>query len=403
MKNDEHEWSEYHDRMKFRLTLQLIYFFLFLMLIMGGVSLFSKQIDSMSNFFAAGMCLIGLIVLKKSNKYKLVGAFFSFIAFVILSVLLMYDTGTNILTLLWIVINVFFTFFILGSIWGAVILGLHFLVLFYFLLTVENAILVPFGSFVLFDLLSFTLEFIFGVFALGYLLVLYAKMVRNSEKGLSEINTQLAGQNKLILKQNSEMEVMLREIHHRVKNNLQIVSSLLRLEAAKASRKNDDFYQSTIDRVSAMAMVHEKMYQSGSLSQFDLEKYLEALVTSLLRSYSLERRPEVRILVDIEKMQSKSIIPFALLINELILNSLKHAFTKQNDPLISIEVTRLPSHSDPSRFSFVYFDNGYWAENSISSFGTEIIEAMVEQLDGEFSLEISPEGTTYRFELANLR
>ncbi len=275
--------------------------------------------------------------------------------------------------------------------------------LFYFLLTVENAILVPFGSFVLFDLLSFTLEFIFGVFALGYLLVLYAKMVRNSEKGLSEINTQLAGQNKLILKQNSEMEVMLREIHHRVKNNLQIVSSLLRLEAAKASRKNDDFYQSTIDRVSAMAMVHEKMYQSGSLSQFDLEKYLEALVTSLLRSYSLERRPEVRILVDIEKMQSKSIIPFALLINELILNSLKHAFTKQNDPLISIEVTRLPSHSDPSRFSFVYFDNGYWAENSISSFGTEIIEAMVEQLDGEFSLEISPEGTTYRFELANLR
>lgn len=403
MKIKDSEWIEYHERIKFQLILNLLYFFSISMFVIGSVSVFSDHLESVSNFSVSVFCFIGILILKKTKKYKLVGGLCCFLAFGFIASMFIFTPGMNFLTLLWMIVNVFLIFFILGSVWGVVALIAHFSLLFYFLMTFRVGDFMPISRFNSLDFWSFSLEFMLAAFALGYILVLYSKTVEKSQKGLRTFNLELKNQNEIVLKQNSEMEVMLREIHHRVKNNLQIVSSLLRLEAAKAIRKNDVFYQSTIDRVSAMAMVHEKMYQSGSLSQFDLEKYLETLIASLLRSYSFERRPEVQIHVDIEKMQSKSIIPFALLINELILNSLKHAFTRQDDPIISIEVTQLPNHSDPNRFGFVYFDNGFWAENSISSFGTEIIEAMVEQLDGDFSLEISPDGTTYRFELANLR
>jgi two-component sensor histidine kinase len=160
-------------------------------------------------------------------------------------------------------------------------------------------------------------------------------------------------------------------------------------------------YQEAIDRITAMAIIHEKMYQSGSLSKFDLEKYLNSLVSSLLLNYSISKRPELIIDVEVEDMKSRSIVPLALLINELLLNSLKHAFQNQDHPRISISLSENEENKS-NRFLLVYSDNGYWIEDSVASFGTEIIQAMSEQLEGVFSLETTPLGTKYVFDLANL-
>jgi two-component system, sensor histidine kinase PdtaS len=100
-------------------------------------------------------------------------------------------------------------------------------------------------------------------------------------------------------------------------------------------------------------------------------------------------------------MKSKSIVPLALLINELLLNSLKHAFQNQDHPRISISLSENEEHKS-NRFVLVYSDNGSWIEGSAASFGTEIIQAMSEQLEGVFSLETGPLGTKYVFDLANL-
>lgn len=394
-------WLEFHEKSKFRLVLHLLYFFMGLMSLVTLVNLFNERFSAAPNFLAVGMCIVGLIVLYISKNYRLVGAICSILTFGIVSGAFLFLKATHYLTPIWMIVNIMFTFFILGKKWGIPILTAHFLVLFYYLIYLHEANIVSVDSFSGNDVTTFIMEYSIAGFAIAYILNLYVLTTSYSRSEMIEVNQKLSNQNKLISKQNSEMEVMLREIHHRVKNNLQIITSLLRLQSNNMDEEHSGSYQEAIDRVTAMAIIHEKMYQSGSLSKFDLEKYLNSLVSNLLLNYSISKHPELIIEVEVEDMKSKSIVPLALLINELLLNSLKHAFQNQEHPRISISLSENEEHKS-NRFLLVYSDNGSWIEGSVASFGTEIIQAMSEQLEGVFSLETSPFGTKYVFDLANL-
>lgn len=394
-------WLEFHEKMKFRLVLHLLYFFAGLMSLVTVVNLSNEHFSAMPNFFAVGMCIVGLIVIHVTKNYKLVGAICSILTFCIVSGAFLWLHATHYLTPMWMVVNIIFTFFVLGKKWGISILVAHFLILFYYLIYLHERNIVSVRSFSGNDVTTFILEYSIVGFAIAYILNLYVLTTNYSRLELMENNQKLSNQNKLISKQNSEMEVMLREIHHRVKNNLQIITSLLRLQANNMDSEHGGSYQEAIDRVTAMAIIHEKMYQSGSLSKFDLDKYLKSLVDSLLMSYSISKKPVFEIQVEVQDMKSKSIVPLALLINELLLNSLKHAFESQDNPMISISLSESESHKS-NRFILVYSDNGLWVDGSVASFGTEIIQAMSEQLEGTFILETTGFGTKYVFDLANL-
>lgn len=394
-------WLEFHEKMKFRLVLHLLYFFMGLMSLVGLVNYFNDHFSATPNIFAVGMCAIGLVVMHFSKNYRLVGAICSILTLVIISGAFFWLKATHYLTPIWMIVNIMFTFFILGKKWGISILIAHFSVLFYYLIYLHEGNIVAVESFSGNDVTTFILEYSIVGFAIAYILNLYVLTTNFSRVELEENNQKLSNQNKLISKQNSEMEVMLREIHHRVKNNLQIITSLLRLQANNMDEEHGGSYQEAIDRVTAMAIIHEKMYQSGSLSKFDLEKYLKSLVQSLLLSYSIANKPVLKIDVEMGDMKSKSIVPLALLINELLLNSLKHAFLNQDNPEIVISLSENEANKS-NRFLLVYKDNGSWAKGSVASFGTEIIQAMSEQLEGSYTLEISDFGTKYTFDLANL-
>ena len=394
-------WLEFHEKMKFRLVLHLLYFFTGLMSIVTIVNFSNEHFSATPNFFAVGMCVLGLIVIYWTKNYRLVGAICSILTFFIVSGAFLWLHATHYLTPMWMIVNIMFTFFVLGKKWGIPILVAHFLVLFYYLIYLHERNIVAVESFSGNDVTTFILEYSIVGFAIAYILNLYILTTNYSRAELIENNQKLSNQNKLISKQNSEMEVMLREIHHRVKNNLQIITSLLRLQANNLSAENSSSYQEAIDRVTAMAIIHEKMYQSGSLSKFDLEKYLRSLVDSLLLNYTIDKKPEFFIRVEVVDMKSKSIVPLALLINELLLNSLKHAFSEQGNPEISISLLENEQYKS-DRFFLHYSDNGSWTDNSVASFGTEIIQAMSEQLEGSFTLDTSGFGTKYVFDLANL-
>lgn len=393
-------WLEFHEKMKFRLVLHLLYFFAGLMMLVTIVNLSNAHFSATPNFFAVGMCVVGLVVMYLTKNYRLVGAICSILTFLIVSGAFLWLHATHYLTPMWMIVNILFTFFVLGRIWGISILLAHFAVLFYYLVFLHERNIVAVDSFSANDVMTFILEYSIVGFAIAYILNLYVVTTTYSRAELEEGNRLLLDQNKVISKQNSEMEVMLREIHHRVKNNLQIITSLLRLQANNTD-KNEGAYQEAIDRVTAMAIIHEKMYQSGSLSKFDLEKYLKSLVDSLLMNYSIRQKPEFVIRVALKDMKSRSIVPLALLINELLLNSLKHAFHHQDRPRVSISLTEKEEDLS-NRFQLVYSDNGSWAESAVASFGTEIIQAMSEQLEGEYTLETTDSGTIYVFDLANL-
>lgn len=394
-------WLEFHEKMKFRLVLHLLYFFAGLMSLVTIVNLSNEHFSATPNFFAVGMCIVGLVVMHWTKNYRLVGAICSILTFLIVSGAFLWLHATHYLTPMWMIVNIMFTFFVLGKKWGIPILVAHFLVLFYYLIYLHERNIVSVKSFSGNDVTTFILEYSIVGFAIAYILNLYVVTTNYSRIELIENNQKLSNQNKVISKQNSEMEVMLREIHHRVKNNLQIITSLLRLQANNLHEEHSGSYQEAIDRVTAMAIIHEKMYQSGSLSKFDLEKYLKSLVDSLLLNYSIDKKPEFFIQVEVGDMKSKSIVPLALLINELLLNSLKHAFPEQEHPRISINL--IENETDRlNRFFLNYSDNGSWTTDSVASFGTEIIQAMSEQLEGTFTLEKGTSGTKYVFDLANL-
>ena len=125
-----------------------------------------------------------------------------------------------------------------------------------------------------------------------------------------------------------EKEVLLKEIHHRVKNNLQIISSLLSLQSEHIVNDYDQkIFLDSQSRIKSMAMVHEQLYQSSDLSSINIENYITSLVGSLFNSFNIDRG-SIRFILDVENIMFgvNTAIPLGLLINELLTNSLKHAF-----------------------------------------------------------------------------
>lgn len=191
----------------------------------------------------------------------------------------------------------------------------------------------------------------------------------------------LKQQKEIIEKQNNERKGLLQEIHHRVKNNFQIISSLLRLQTYNENNPSvNDAFQGAINRIHAMSVVHEIIYKQGSFSGMSAKKYLELLVDSLKNSL-----PNERLTIKIEafenELEMEQFIPIGIIINELITNSYQHAFlVEHQQPQIVISLDNIGN-----KVQLIYKDNGVGFSDSKSdnSFGMSLIQTMVEQISGE--------------------
>ena len=193
--------------------------------------------------------------------------------------------------------------------------------------------------------------------------------------------------NTIIEKQNDERKLLLQEVHHRVKNNFQIVSSLLRLQSYTV---NDDSVTKTfneaITRINAMAIVHDIIYRQEEFSNLSTEQYLNKLVQGLERTV-IERNIHFHVAADENPLEIETLIQLGIIINELVINTIKYAFPKHFDKsAISIELSK-PSE----RYCLVYKDNGVGINPELKkdSFGMELIETIIEQLEG--TIEITNE------------
>jgi two-component sensor histidine kinase len=151
--------------------------------------------------------------------------------------------------------------------------------------------------------------------------------------GIAQDITERKGAEEAIKASLSEKEVLLKEIHHRVKNNMQIISSLVALQADESKDTIiRDVLQDVTHRVRSMAMVHEKLYQSTDLALIDFAEYAQGLLNYLCRSYNSEGS-NIRLTTDLEPLliPVNEAVPCGLILNELISNSLKHAFPNQKN------------------------------------------------------------------------
>jgi PAS domain S-box-containing protein len=194
-----------------------------------------------------------------------------------------------------------------------------------------------------------------------------------------------------------EKETLLREIHHRVKNNMQIINSLLSLQEGYIKDKESiELFRDTQNRVRSMAMVHEKLYQSKNLARINFAEYIYSLISEILSSYKVN--PDIiKIKKDVENLffGIDAAIPLALITNELIINSLKHAFPNGRKGEISISI-----QSYNGKIILVISDNGAGIPLNIDfkntdTLGLQLVNNLTEQLDGEIELERN-NGTTFR-------
>lgn len=341
------------------------------------------------------MGVIGFIFLIVTKKYKPIAIFLSVGGFLLISAtFLLLDNTLHYTTPLYMILNILFTFFTLKKVWGISLISAHFLLMipFFFLKFPNNVQNIPVYEWN--DLLAFTTEYLACGFGIGYLLYLYIITSNYAERELQEQNLSLVTKNELISKQNEEMDVMLREIHHRVKNNLQVISSMLRLQFQNHPESHSKEFSEAINRINAMSLIHEKLYQSDMLTNFNLQNYLDSLAGNIVGSYS-DKPIKIDINVKIDKVSEKSIVPIALLFNELLTNSIKHAFSDVDHPEIKAEITP----TEGTEFSLYFSDNGSWKKASKEGFGLDLVQAMTEQLDGYYELIRENNGTTYNFTL----
>ena len=157
-------------------------------------------------------------------------------------------------------------------------------------------------------------------------------------------------------------------------------------------------FDGAINRIMTMSLVHQKMYEKDNLGEINLNEYLSSLVHDLNSSSSSKFQINFDIETSIEKVGMKSIVPLALIVTELVTNSIKHAFNeKDKEPKIKLVIGEIDA--DSGFFTVNYSDNGKWKPNDETSFGTELIEMLTEQLEGSFDLAKEDSGTTYSFSI----
>jgi two-component sensor histidine kinase len=192
-----------------------------------------------------------------------------------------------------------------------------------------------------------------------------------------------------------EREVMLREIHHRVKNNIQIISSLIRLQSRYIKdEKALELLDESQNRIRSMALIHEKLYQSRDFSRIDFSDYIAKMLTHLFAMYKVETS-RIRRRVDAAKvhLDINRAIPCGLIINELVTNALKHAFPGDRGGEVLVRMRA----SVGDRHELTVKDNGVGLPEGFDlrqkgSLGFQIISDLVKQLDG--SIEVRNDGGT---------
>ena len=223
---------------------------------------------------------------------------------------------------------------------------------------------------------------------LGFALVLILLAYRTNQK--KKVITAL------LKEQNEAKTTIIKEIHHRVKNNLHIVNSLLRRQSKEVEDEAIlDMFKKAQSRVVSMAILHEKMYNTDNLQNVNVKEHIEQLVRDLIKTYGIHRTIDLKFDIEPISLKMETLVPLGLIINELITNSLKYAFKGREKGLIYLKMKQQDDHS----VELIIGDDGVGMNADINpesdQMGSAIVKTLVRQLNGTIVLH-GNEGTAYK-------
>lgn len=195
-------------------------------------------------------------------------------------------------------------------------------------------------------------------------------------------NQKLALLNQDLAVKNDQNELLLKEIHHRVKNNLELVKSLLSLQSAQIDNPEiQAAIQASQSRVQSMGIIHQKLYQGKNLAAIEMKDYFINLGDGILDAFAADDRIKIECVMDELELDVDTAVPIGLIVNELLTNALKYAFPKGEEGKIEIQLTE-----NQDNIELKFKDNGIGKVANLSpkgtGFGTQLVSLLTMQLDG---------------------
>jgi len=221
------------------------------------------------------------------------------------------------------------------------------------------------------------------------------RSIRKKRKALQALNLQLDAKNR-------QNELLMKEIHHRVKNNLELVKSLIALQCAQMedSASKDAMIESQ-NRVQSMGIIHQKLYQGENLGSIEMKDYFINLSEGILDAFDAEEKVKIECAMENLELDIDTAVPIGLIVNELLTNSLKYAFPERAQGRVQISL----SQPDPGILTLTVSDNGVGKikgqQPRGTGFGSQLVDLLTRQLNGEMT-EITKAGTStmFRFKIS---
>lgn len=221
------------------------------------------------------------------------------------------------------------------------------------------------------------------------------KSIRKKRKALGILNSQLDAKNK-------QNELLLREIHHRVKNNLEMVKSLIALQSAKLEDgASKEAMLASQNRVQSMGIIHQKLYKGENLGSIEMKDYFINLSEGVLDTFNAEDKVKIECAMDALNLDVDTAVPIGLIVNELLTNALKYAFPEGTKGKINISLSQ-----ENNTLLLKVSDNGIGKTEGLkpkgTGFGTQLIELLTQQLNGTISEDLQ-NGTAVHFNFKNFK
>jgi two-component sensor histidine kinase len=395
----KHRFDDLFEEANYKITLKFS-FFIFIALIFLYITQFISFDYNRSNLilFAILFSFIFYFHTLKTGEYKkpaLIGSY----TYALIIEIALYTIPKNppIIEGLWMINNIFFTFRCASKKHGYLLSIVHFISLsiFYFQFTSYKTENLFFSQLSFYDKIGIVFNILFAFLVFLFFIQQTIETNAKASQKIKLINQEIYHQFEIINKQNEEKTILLKEIHHRVKNNLQIIISLLRLQSYQL--ENSETIQSfneAINRILAISSIHEKIYQNDSFNKINIEEYFNDLSKEIISMHDLNTDIVTNFNFEIDSITIDTIVPLALIFNELISNSIKHFDNKTNSLIINIEFKSIKEN----KLQLNYSDNGKWVENNKkNTLGIDLINALTKQINGKMILNKFPK-TEFNFE-----
>ncbi len=384
--------ENHNEKGKYVLTWRLSFI---LIILFSIASILTFQVDFYSSILyliSLAICVFCFVYLNIQQKVKPIFWIFTVSASLVVTFSMQTLIGTlHYPDFIWAICTIVFAYIGLGKKVGIYFLFFHLIsITFFFTYTINLHLssirIIPIGQ-----QISVMFEMFTAFFALSYLINQYLVFQSYTEKELLEANKELNMKNDAIT-------VLMKEIHHRVKNNLQLVVSLLRMQRNEiASEEIKSHFTEAINRVMSISIIHQKLYQQEDLKNFNFESYIEELILEIKSMNEVSDKIEINMTIDVHSLGLKTLVPFGLLLNELLTNSFKHAFENCDKKQIDINIDQC----SVEKICLYYEDSGMWKENEDAKdkgFGLELVDLLTSQLEGTQEKIASK----YKFKFKNL-